>query len=132
MLFCRHARRGFSLMELLVVIAIIAVLAGILFPVFAVVRHSARRTRCVSNLDQVGQALKLYAADHNGYFPSFSQSHPYWGAPLSDPQKNSPQSFVVTWDLSIQDDLRNTDVLTCQDNPFGRDKRAFEIGRAHV
>lgn len=123
----RRTRRGFSLMELLIVIAIIAVLSAILFPVFAVVKHKARRTRCNSNMNQVGQALKLYAADYNNYFPSFSQSHPYWGAPLSDPQKNAPQSFVVTWDLSIQEDLRNKDILTCPDNPFGRDKRAFAV-----
>jgi len=114
-------------MELLVVIAIIAILAGILFPVFSVARHRARRTACESNMNQLGVALKMYAAD-NQFLPSFSQSHPYWAVPLTDQQKNSPQpGLVVTWDMSIQPNLRNTDILRCPDNPFGRDKRAFAL-----
>lgn len=128
MLMARRPQRGFSLIELLVVVAIIAVLAGILFPVFSIVRQKARRTRCNAHMAQLGQSLKLYAADHSGFLPSFSQSHPYWAVPLSDAQKNSPQpGLVVTWDLSIQPQLRNTDILTCPDNPFGRDKRAFAL-----
>ncbi len=121
----RGVRRGFSLIELLVVIAIIAILAGILLPVFAIARHKARRTRCMSNLNQLGQAMKLYASDHNGFLPSFSQSNPSWAFAPAD--KNTPQADVVTWDLSIQPDLRNKDILTCPDNPFGRDKRAFAM-----
>jgi prepilin-type processing-associated H-X9-DG protein len=114
-------------MELLVVIAIIAVLSAILFPVFAMVRHKARRTTCQSNLNQIGQAIKLYADDNNGYLPSFSQSHPFWECGLTDPQKNAPQPGVVTWDISAQPYLKNTQVLRCPDNPFGRDRRAFAI-----
>ncbi|MBU0608973.1 MAG: type II secretion system GspH family protein [Armatimonadetes bacterium] len=56
-------RRGFTLIELLVVIGIIAVLAAILFPVFARARESARRVVCRSNLRQVGQALAMYYQD---------------------------------------------------------------------
>jgi len=124
----RSVRRGFTLIELLVVIAIIAILAGILLPVFSIARHKARRTRCMSNLDQIGQALKLYADEHNGFLPSFSQSHACWANSLTPDQKNTPQpGLVVTWDLSIQPYLRNTDVLTCPDSPYGRDKRAFAM-----
>lgn len=64
----RHGR-GFTLIELLVVIAIIAILAAILFPVFAKVRAAGRATDCLSNLNQIGKALKQYATDSSGYMP---------------------------------------------------------------
>lgn len=63
------SRRGFTLIELLVVIAIIAILAAILFPVFASARESARRTTCVSNLRQLGMAAHMYAGDYDEFFP---------------------------------------------------------------
>ena len=53
-------RRGFTLIELLVVIAIIAILAAILFPVFARARENARKTTCMSNCKQMGNALMMY------------------------------------------------------------------------
>ena len=59
-------RRGFTLIELLVVIAIIAILAAMLFPVYAKVRESARLTNCSSNTYQIVRALKAYAADWGG------------------------------------------------------------------
>ena len=58
--------RGFTLIELLVVIAIIAILAAILFPVFARARMKAQQTACVSNLKQIGTALAMYASDWGG------------------------------------------------------------------
>src|SRR5688500_16330354 len=61
---------GFTLVELLVVIAIIAVLAGLLFPVFAKSRASARKTTALSNLKQLGAALQMYTADHDEHLPS--------------------------------------------------------------
>jgi prepilin-type N-terminal cleavage/methylation domain-containing protein/prepilin-type processing-associated H-X9-DG protein len=63
-------RRGFSLIELLVVIAIIAILAAMLFPVFAGVRDMARRSACSSNLHQLGVAFQLYADDTDGLWPN--------------------------------------------------------------
>lgn len=63
-----RSRRGFTLIELLVVVAIVAILAAILFPVFARAREMARKTSCASNLRQLGMATLMYVQDHDGYF----------------------------------------------------------------
>jgi len=62
-------RRGFTLIELLVVIAIIAILAAILFPVFAQAREKGRQASCESNLKQVGLAIKMYVQDYDEKWP---------------------------------------------------------------
>jgi prepilin-type N-terminal cleavage/methylation domain-containing protein/prepilin-type processing-associated H-X9-DG protein len=63
-------REGFTLIELLVVIAIIAILAAILFPVFAKARDRARATTCLNNLKQLGTAFQLYLDDNDGAYPN--------------------------------------------------------------
>jgi prepilin-type N-terminal cleavage/methylation domain-containing protein len=61
-------RNGFTLIELLVVIAIIAILAAILFPVFAQARAKARQTQCLNNMRQIGMAVQMYLNDNDeGY-----------------------------------------------------------------
>ena len=65
-----RSRRGFTLIELLVVIAIIAILAAILFPVFAQAREAARKAACQSNLKQLGNAVLMYAQDFDELLPS--------------------------------------------------------------
>jgi len=77
----RH--RGFTLIELLVVIAIIAILAAILFPVFARAREKARTSACSSNLRQIGQALTQYTSDYDETLPYALMIHENYG--VGDP-----------------------------------------------
>ena len=64
--------KGFTLIELLVVIAIIAVLAAILFPVFAKARAAAKQSVCLSNTKQIALALQIYTVDYDQFFPTVS------------------------------------------------------------
>lgn len=85
MLTRKDKTTGFTLIELLVVIAIIAILAAILFPVFARARENARRTSCSSNLKQIGLGFMMYVQDYDEKYPlsfaSYSQVPPNgdWG-----------------------------------------------------
>ena len=88
-------KKGFTLIELLVVIAIIAILAAILFPVFAQAREKARQTSCLSNLRQIGTATLMYAQDYDEtvtkteWGGDVDEAHEYfWGDMLQPYQKN--------------------------------------------
>jgi prepilin-type N-terminal cleavage/methylation domain-containing protein/prepilin-type processing-associated H-X9-DG protein len=94
-------RQAFTLIELLVVIAIIAILAAILFPVFAQAREKARQTACLSNTKQIGMGLMMYVQDYDETFP-FNDNGPQW---LNG---NARCTFDV-----IQPYIKNTDVYTC-------------------
>lgn len=65
----RSKAKGFTLIELLVVIAIIAILAAILFPMFAKAKENARRTSCLGNFRSIYQAICMYADNNNGFIP---------------------------------------------------------------
>ncbi|MDD3925623.1 MAG: prepilin-type N-terminal cleavage/methylation domain-containing protein [bacterium] len=77
-MFTRHkkaasfSREGFTLIELLVVIAIIALLSGILFPVFTKSRMKAKQATCINNLKQCGMAFSMYAQDYDGLVPYYA------------------------------------------------------------
>src|SRR5437867_5002374 len=95
----RRHRTGFTLIELLVVIAIIAILAAILFPVFAQARAKARQTACLSNLKQCAFGLTMYSQDYDEKFLAF-------GLPSGRP---SPGTFVY-WQMLIQPYMKNRGV----------------------
>src|SRR2546421_9538539 len=67
-----RTKAGFTLIELLVVIAIIAILAAILFPVFAKAREAARKTSCTSNLKQISTAFLMYSQDYDETMPPWT------------------------------------------------------------
>jgi prepilin-type N-terminal cleavage/methylation domain-containing protein/prepilin-type processing-associated H-X9-DG protein len=77
--------RGFTLIELLVVIAIIAILAAILFPVFARAREAARKTSCLSNMRQLGTASKMYIQDYDESYPDSRVTWTVGGNPATFP-----------------------------------------------
>ena len=75
-----NEKRGFTLIELLVVVAIIAIIAALLFPVFAQAREKARQTTCVSNMKQLGYGLTMYAQDYDETLPFGYRYRSYSGA----------------------------------------------------
>jgi prepilin-type N-terminal cleavage/methylation domain-containing protein len=100
----RRSPDGFTLIELLVVIAIIAILAAILFPVFAQARDKARQTGCLSNLKQVGTALQMYVQDYDERLPatcSWGRGWTWFGKALTGPcrQEGITTSTPLNTDL---------------------------------
>src|ERR1700682_102730 len=100
-------KRGFTLIELLVVIAIIAILAAILFPVFAQARESARTTSCLSNMKQIGLALRMYGQDYDETFPGIRI------LTGSDGGLNKGQC----WKNLVQPYIKNSQIFACPSNP---------------
>ena len=83
-------KRGFTLIELLVVIAIIAILAAILFPVFAQAKAQAKKITCLSNGRQIGLGLAMYINDNDDRYP---QEHPSTGNPVVDDSTGQLESI---------------------------------------
>lgn len=93
-------RRGFTLIELLVVIAIIAILAAILFPVFAKAREKARQTSCLSNLKQIGTSVMMYAQDYDETYPQ-------------DLTTSAPDQYPGTWPNRVMPYVKNVQLFKC-------------------
>jgi prepilin-type N-terminal cleavage/methylation domain-containing protein/prepilin-type processing-associated H-X9-DG protein len=114
-------RKGFTLIELLVVIAIIAILAAILFPVFAKAREKARQSTCLSNLKQLGLASISYMEDNDEmYYPHRDKgvANPY--GPLGNdsyPQISGDAASRLFWPELIQPYVKSWGVFTCPDAP---------------
>ena len=103
----RAIPRAFTLIELLVVIAIIAILAAILFPVFAQAREKARGISCLSNSRQISLAYTMYATDYDGYLPLTTHSpNSSWTDQCQPYIKNRqvyrcPSDQSVNWDVPL-------------------------------
>lgn len=129
-------KRGFTLIELLVVIAIIAILAAILFPVFARAREAARKTTCQSNLKQIATGMLMYAQDYDEKFmagrPNCSHGDggfPYWGQDANGIDDFHMQAFFFA--ALVQPYVKNTALFRCPSVPdTGGWKDWFSGGQA--
>ncbi|MBL8086460.1 MAG: prepilin-type N-terminal cleavage/methylation domain-containing protein [Chthonomonas sp.] len=103
----RFKSRGFTLIELLVVIAIIAILAAILFPVFAQAKAAAKKTATISNMKQLGTGVVLYTNDADDLFPLATKQEDgtgqYW--------------YDVSWNKMAQPYIKNLDLMV---HPMGK------------
>jgi prepilin-type N-terminal cleavage/methylation domain-containing protein/prepilin-type processing-associated H-X9-DG protein len=111
MSYSPRSRLAFTLIELLVVIAIIAILAAILFPVFAQARDKARMSACLSNQRQLGSAMMMYVQDYDETYP-YSRFIGAMGL--------GPENRILTWRNAIAPYLKNKGVLACPSNPYSR------------
>lgn len=116
----RHRKnvRGFTLIELLVVIAIIAILAAILFPVFAQAREKARQAACLSNMKQIGTGLIMYCQDYDEMLPGNAFTAPNNTAGDAGPNPTYPLGFMEpsagrNWARDTQPYIKNLQVLKC-------------------
>ncbi len=125
-MFFTH-RRAFTLIELLVVIAIIAILAAILFPVFAQARAKARAISCLSNSRQIGLATLMYMQDYDGTYPEASwQDHSV--QPSTDADDSALADSCIlrgvprTWPVLVSPYIKSIQLFRCPDNsknPYG-------------
>src|SRR5688572_551426 len=104
---------GFTLIELLVVIAIIALLAAILFPVFARARENARRSSCQSNLKQLGIGFAQYIQDNDGRYPHAEDSEITVTGGNSQTVVYPTDDPSYLWPIKIEPYIKNRQVFLC-------------------
>jgi len=110
-----HMRRAFTLIELLVVIAIIALLAAILFPVFARAKAAAKKTACLSNLNQIGKSIVIYMGDYDHVFPHALDASDKYAPQIWDghPDFRNRIPYMPLLSEALQPYLKNKDVFHC-------------------
>ena len=118
------SKKGFTLIELLVVIAIIAILAAILFPVFAKAREKARQSTCASNLKQIGLGISQYAQDYDEILPPMQPGGRYAARTIQtntsepgshfliSPDGNNPD-YIVSWMDLINPYIKSWKIFMC-------------------
>lgn len=131
------SKKAFTLIELLVVIAIIAILAAILFPVFAQAKEAAKKTACLSNTKQIGTAIAMYLQDNDDmYSPAY-----YYRDPNSS--GNLDATGIEQWSGFMQPYIKNWNMFVCpsdktggiaptnwDDRPGGTNNRGFGGGNS--
>lgn len=106
-------RKGFTLIELLVVIAIIAILAAILFPVFAQARAKARGVSCLSNIKQLTMGMVMYSQDYDERFPQWR-----WDQSWSGGSSANPNDATTVWWNAIFPYVKSYQIYVCPDNNY--------------
>jgi len=105
---------GFTLIELLVVIAIIAILAAILFPVFARAREKARQTACLNNMKQLSLATSIYLGDND-------ETYPWSRFPLNPEAQQPERNYEYNWKHAIRSTLKTDAVYKCPSNEYSEE-----------
>ncbi len=130
------SRKGFTLIELLVVIAIIAILAAILFPVFARAREKARQTNCLSNLKQIGLGLMMYANDYDETLPAYHFTATLPTPPVPEDPTWMAQTAGGPWQLGwpscIYPYVRNTQLFLCPSTTYHNRGVAYGMVRGSI
>lgn len=106
-------KKAFTLIELLVVIAIIAILAAILFPVFAQAKEAAKKTSCLSNVRQIGIAMLMYTNDSDDYYPGNDQLEP-------SSLNSNPGDTRMPYDMQLNPYIKNWNIFHCPDDTAQR------------
>lgn len=116
-------KKAFTLIELLVVIAIIAILAAILFPVFAQAKEAAKKTSCLSNTKNIAIGIYLYTGDYDDTYPNTSweqdtlaKSATAGFAGTYNPQ-NPNGTYQIHWTYLIQPYIKNWNIFVCPSDP---------------